>query len=216
MRRLFCLLSAFLLFPLGCGPPDTAGCVWISVLYLGDQPTTQPTSLPATNPTAVPAQYEYNSGSGIVFGKSDSRWYVLTSAHLVPPDHTYIVVDGCPAEFVGRLIECDLAVLSFESDEKYPSREFAIGKPGQTAWLIGYPDIYGGRPFVCRVNICAEADEHIAWNGGTVPGMSGAPLLDDCGRVLGISTGSISIRGNIFDSFGLGVSSRYIKYVFGE
>jgi serine protease Do len=149
---------------------------------------------------------EYPVGSGFIIGRSGNTYQVLTNKHVLTPlgiTHIAQTHDGQTYQLtnVEYLQGADLAVATFTS-----SRSYTVASLGQSSQLAiaqeihiaGYPaplslnqpreyrflpnsNING---FVNHQNI--EDGYSIYFTADAFPGMSGSPLLNEKGKVVGI------------------------------
>ena len=144
------------------------------------------------------------AGTGFVI---DDRGYIATNAHVIAggrqvkaiPTNSSRMYD---AEVIATSRQLDLAIVRVLGIT-LPPITFSLARPkkGQKVWAIGYP---GGadreRPahdptvqdgVIGRVFTGAWHSQNlgiIQHNAPTNPGNSGGPLVDDCGRVIGVNT----------------------------
>lgn len=185
------------------------------------RPATRPGSQPASGPTTTVAIVQEYKGSGVVVGKikgakgKPHTYYVLTARHLFPDGIFDVRVDGEEARIWAVSPLADVALLELKSKKKYKVRGFANAKVGQECWIYGYPGRHRGfEPFRYRVNICYVKGARIAWNGGIMVGLSGAPILDRWNRIVGMVTEAAYVNGIVYDSTGIGVTSLMIVNSF--
>ncbi len=147
------------------------------------------------------------SGTGFVI---DAAGRVATNYHVVDDSRDVRVVATNtaslrPAQIVARAEDLDLAVLQVPGLELPPlALSAAEPRKGQQVWAIGYPggadreslaadptvqDGVIGRIFSGSWNPRHSRNlDIIQHNAPSSPGNSGGPLLDHCGRVVGVNT----------------------------
>jgi hypothetical protein len=178
----------------------------------------------------------YFVGHGTGFAVAPDK--VLTNAHVVEltREEKNLVIGVVPSEgkksFGGKVIAFspgnDLALIQIE-DGTLPVSTFYAGAPtdGQHVTAIGYPGVVDraqglGLQQMTEPMIAVKTSGNISSGRSsqsydtilhTAPlatGNSGGPLVDDCGRVLGVNSfGSVSDGGNDAE-FGFAVSNREI------
>ncbi|KKL96784.1 hypothetical protein LCGC14_1841030 [marine sediment metagenome] len=128
---------------------------------------------------------EYGSGFGSGFSVSDT---LIVTAHHVIRDVETILVDGEVAEVIAFDRKTDVAVLRVPSHPR-PHLEFADPAIGDKARAVGYAG-YHGKPWVMIVpgQVAGFVDGYVTFAGGVGSGMSGGPLLDTEGRVIGLAS----------------------------
>ncbi len=146
-----------------------------------------------------------NPGSGVIIAKAGNTYYVLTAEHVVRTEDEYKVVtpDGLryPLKYstVKKLPKVDLAVLQFTSDKNYSIAKIADSDqvtPGVKVYINGFPN--PGSAIIQRIpqftdgSISAhpktpQPDGYaLIYTNLTRVGMSGGPVLDGNGNLVGI------------------------------
>jgi hypothetical protein len=149
---------------------------------------------------------EYPVGSGFIIGRSGNTHQVLTNKHVLTPlgiTHIAKTYDGQTYELtnIEYLQGSDLAVATFSSARSYSSATLGASsqlKIAQEIHVAGYPapqDVKQIREytFLASSRISGFANQQniedgysIYFTGVAFPGMSGSPLLNAKGEVVGI------------------------------
>jgi hypothetical protein len=142
-------------------------------------------------------------GSGVIIDKDGNTYTVLTAYHVIknPGVYDIITYDGEKyrierSQNVGKL---DLALVKFTSSKNYPIAKIADSrtvKEGETVHNSGFPipSISNSQQrnyFFLTSQITARGrGENLGYDlflsGSPRPGMSGGPILNDQGKVIGI------------------------------
>jgi tetratricopeptide (TPR) repeat protein len=143
------------------------------------------------------------SGSGIIIQRQGTTYYVLTTKHVINKKGKFTIVapDGklYPINS-GQIIkypQVDLALVQFTSERSYRSADFGDSDkllPGRTVYVAGWlssalRDI--SQSFQTtdgRVTSLTNSREgySIVYSNVTQDGMSGGPVIDDLGLVVGV------------------------------
>lgn len=144
------------------------------------------------------------NGSGSIIGHDGNIYQVLTNWHVVGQsnnlkDYTIRTSDNNTHQVtaIQRLNGADLAIITFNSSENYTLAKLGDSQSlseGQPIHYAGYP---ASKPRVYRFyssesingfipSASAKDGYEIIFTGSIVHGMSGSPLLDDNGYLIGI------------------------------
>lgn len=154
----------------------------------------------AINPFLVANRLVPRSGSGIV----PDDGYIVTNYHVVADARTVVVFTeegGAETQVVGIDPPLDIAVLRpFGGAGQRPPIDLAKDSPvtiGQTAYAIGYPlgigksissGIVSGYGRVLPDTTSSWLSPFLQTDAAVSPGNSGGPLVDECGRMIGMMT----------------------------
>jgi S1-C subfamily serine protease len=145
-----------------------------------------------------------NNGSGVLIAKEDKSYYVLTSKHVISRIDNYVVVTPDNKRYsvnykdVKKLSKIDLSILEFTSDRAYKIAKLNTSKDtkqGESIYISGFPS--GGKAIKLPTHIVTDGrisgfqqgdpdGYELLYNNSTAPGMSGGPILDNKGLVIGI------------------------------
>ncbi len=147
-------------------------------------------------------------GSGVIVAKDGNTYYVLTANHVVAVDDDYKIVTpdkqayAIEGEKIQQLPGVDLAVVQFTSDKKYRVAKLVnsdLAKEGQSVFVSGWPIPGAVGRASGKQTIRQFTDGRISgfletpvdgyqmiYTNVTRKGMSGAPVLDAGGRLVGI------------------------------
>jgi tetratricopeptide (TPR) repeat protein/V8-like Glu-specific endopeptidase len=147
------------------------------------------------------------NGSGILLQKQGDVYTILTAAHVVKNErasHTITTPDGRTYQPIVNSIrryqgDVDLAVLKFRSSATYKLAELGnsnVLKGGMNLYVAGFPaptQVITESVFVFREGKVTANSKRAFKNGysllysnDTLPGMSGGPVLNEAGQVVGI------------------------------
>ncbi|WP_341525069.1 tetratricopeptide repeat protein [Nostoc sp. UHCC 0302] len=144
-------------------------------------------------------------GSGVIIQHQSDTYTVLTAKHVVEAQAQYEIVtpDGQRYQLnyntVKKLPEVDLAVVQFNSKQSYPVAKIGnsdAAAEGATAYVAGFPQataaisntIYNftdGR-ITANASKALRDGYALVYSNNTLPGMSGGPVLNDQGELVGI------------------------------
>lgn len=148
-------------------------------------------------------------GSGVILKVSNTTYYILTNHHVIENSSSIWVTtyDGFIHEgtIVGSDTHRDIAVISISSTNNYPAIQLASNqsiKVGTPIYVIGSP--YGFMFSVSKGIISAtnRTDSilnniFIQTDAAMNPGNSGGALIDNSGKLLGISTWIYSPKSSV-------------------
>ena len=167
------------------------GCVAVAPFGMVVQPP-RPKPLPA-----IPADpsdtlrslgvYVIRTEHGYGSGFSMSDTIIVTAQHVIR-NATIIYVDGEVAELLVSDARTDVAILRVPSHPR-PHLKFAETARGDRVRAVGYA-LHRGKVWsmVVHGHIAGFADGRVTFAGGVGPGMSGGPLFDVEGRVIGLAS----------------------------
>lgn len=146
-----------------------------------------------------------NPGSGVLIAKEGNTYYALTAKHVVSTPDEYEIVTSDrqrhPLDYskVRKLPNVDLAVVQFTSDKNYATAQLGnaeLIKEGATVYIAGWP--HPGQAITQRIFQITtgkisglpldtlEEGYALVYTNTTASGMSGGPVLDEQGHVIGI------------------------------
>jgi S1-C subfamily serine protease len=177
-----------------------------------------------------------NSGSGIIISKQGNRYVVLSNWHVVGDGDRSIptkslqigTVDGrqhpISSQKIVRVGKLDLAILEFQSHYRYAIA--AIGnsdrlQEGDTLYVSGWADPspqLPSRTYQLLVgNLSGRIDQPVdgyalVYTVSALPGMSGGPVLDQRGNLVGINgRATVDLRtGTVSAVLGIDIN-RYLR-----
>jgi tetratricopeptide (TPR) repeat protein len=146
-----------------------------------------------------------DSGSGVIISKIGNTYYVLTANHVVATQAQRQIVspDGSkkyPLDYthVKKFKNLDLAVVQFTSNETYPIAQLGRSEDlsqGDIIFVSGWPAVAQAitkstlQVTDGRISGFQKGDAdgyEMLYTNATAPGMSGGPVFDSRGRVIGI------------------------------
>jgi tetratricopeptide (TPR) repeat protein len=146
-----------------------------------------------------------NPGSGVIIRREGNTYTVLTARHVVatPDEYEIVTPDGQKHRLnystVKPLPGVDLATLQFTSTNVYPTAKLGNSRSapsGTAVYVAGFPitttAISQSIFSFTEGKIVANADRPLAdgyalvYSNNTLPGMSGGPVLNGAGEVIGI------------------------------
>jgi WD40 repeat protein len=142
-------------------------------------------------------------GSGVIVEKQGEIYYVLTNWHVVEAigDYQIITPDGVSHEVYYSLIErlpgLDLAIIPFHSQNNYPIAQInsTVMNRDETVYVAGWPrsgSNFRQRTFfvsqgVITQRIAGRNDYNLLYDNLVRTGMSGGPILNQAGQLVGIN-----------------------------
>jgi S1-C subfamily serine protease len=167
-----------------------------------------------------------NPGSGVIISKKDKTYYVLTAKHVVATQDEYEIIapdkKKYPLDYskVKKLADVDLAIVQFTSDSNYTVAKIGDStqaKQGSPIFVYGFPK--PGREIKERIDQFTEGQitgnsslndgYGLIYSNVTRAGMSGGPVLNERGLLVGIHGRADSDVGDdgksIKSGFNLGI-----------
>jgi WD40 repeat protein len=147
---------------------------------------------------------EDRGGTGVIVEKKGDTYYVLTNWHVVDKagDYQIITPDGKQHPVYYNLIKqlpgIDLAIAPFYSTKNYPIAQLGNAaeiEEGKTVYVAGWPRSGGSlqqRIFISSSGIITGRQQprngySLLYDNLVRAGMSGGPVLDEEGRLIGIN-----------------------------
>ncbi len=174
-----------------------------------------------------------NNGSGVIIKHQGDRYSVLSNWHVVGQAskkqvQTVQTVDGqkhlAPSQTIVRVANLDLAILEFRSRLRYPV--VAIGNSdrlseGQSLYVSGWADPSPQLPNFAYQFLVGHLSGRIdkprdgyalVYTVSALPGMSGGPVLDRRGNLVGIhGRATLDLRtGTVNSVLGIDIN-RYLR-----
>ncbi|WP_072149098.1 GUN4 domain-containing protein [Cylindrospermopsis sp. CR12] len=151
-----------------------------------------------------------DKGSGVIISRSGNTYTVLTNNHVFKNPGNYEVTTPDRRKYqvtnIRRIENLDLATFQFNSTEKYNivkqgnSRQMTIGK---AVYVSGFPADKGLnflRSEISRIDPPGKGGYSLVYRIGAFPAMSGGPILNEDGKLVGIHGKTESIPISIYDS----------------
>lgn len=144
-------------------------------------------------------------GSGVIIKQQGNTYTVLTAAHVVATEDDYEIrtPDGqahsINVNSIQKLGELDLAIIQFTSDQSYPVSQIGDSSQvseGNVNYVAGFPvrtqaiteSIYSFTEGKVTANASQLQEDgySLVYSNSTLPGMSGGPVLNTEGQLIGI------------------------------
>lgn len=164
---------------------------------------------------------ETSHGSGFIVSKNGNTYYVVTAGHVVrqPANYRLVTADKQAYQLDSRKITvlsgADLAILEFTSDKNYAVAKLANSdtiSAGASIFVSGWPkpgksgQVVRQFPYSRVSGFLDQAVEgyQMIYTAVTLPGMSGGPVVDALGRVIGVhGMGDSAIDPQILEAEGM-------------
>jgi tetratricopeptide (TPR) repeat protein len=151
------------------------------------------------------AQNPKSSGSGVIIKREGQTYTVLTAQHVVQSSSTLKVMTSDEKQHsviqgsIQKFPDVDLALIQFTSTGAYSiakmgdsdksplgTASFVAGFPGTTAVRSEPTFYFTSGEIAANANRPLKDGYAIAYNNPTLPGMSGGPVLNENGELIGI------------------------------
>ncbi|WP_341526706.1 tetratricopeptide repeat protein [Nostoc sp. UHCC 0302] len=165
------------------------------------------------------------SGTGIIIKREGKNYTVLTAKHVIEAQAKYEIVTPEGAHYslnystVKKLRDVDLAVVQFTSNQNYPVAKIGNSDEsteGTTAYVAGFPrvtaaiskSIYNftdGRITANAASKPLRDGYALIYSNNTLAGMSGGPVLNDKGELIGVHGRADEVDIDRKSGFNLGI-----------
>ncbi|WP_083889691.1 serine protease [Nostoc sp. PCC 7107] len=167
-------------------------------------------------------------GSGVIIYRKGKTYSVLTNWHVVDESGTYTIQTRDQTQYqisptsITRVPEADLAVLQFNSDKAHNVAIFGNSdatREGTTVYVSGAPEPLNGIQSrtvlvpmgqIIGTNSQDKEGYTLIYSNTTHSGMSGGPVLDDNGRLIGIHGRGARDDDNLKVGFNLGIPIKFL------
>lgn len=155
----------------------------------------------------LPIEWADTGGTGFVIRDEGETYLVVTAAHVVG-EETYVFVDGILSPVVAIDFDTDVAILRVDKFERrWKVWKFAQVRQEELAKAVGYTWVNGSDDplFLVYHGRVTSLDwwGFVSFDGGIFPGLSGGPLLNRRGQVIGMCSQFGIARGLPFETAGL-------------
>jgi tetratricopeptide (TPR) repeat protein len=146
---------------------------------------------------------DYGIGSGIIVERQGEKYFVLTNHHVISEDGRYKIItpDGSsyPVYNSRSFPGLDLALLEFSSPKSYQTAQLGNSdqvREGMAVYVVGWANVLPGinehsyqfTDGLIRSRLTKpDAGYALVYSNEALPGMSGGPVLDENGVVVGIN-----------------------------
>jgi S1-C subfamily serine protease len=174
-----------------------------------------------------------NTGSGVIIEHQANRYIVLSNWHVVssggkPKPLTIQTADGqkhpISPKTIVRIGKLDLASLEFQSKRRYPTASIGNSdrlSEGESLYVSGWADPspqFSTRTYQLLIgNLSGRIDRPqdgyaLVYTVNALPGMSGGPVLDHRGNLVGINgRATVDLRtGTVNSVLGIDIN-RYLR-----
>ncbi|HBE56055.1 MAG TPA: hypothetical protein DEG17_03310, partial [Cyanobacteria bacterium UBA11149] len=159
-------------------------------------------------------------GSGVIFKQEKNSYLVLTARHVLREDVDCLVITSDRERYTAKKNKftyyqgLDLVAMEFESNQSYPVGKLGKSEEvtmGNTVYVAGAPasnqtitkrDILVTEGKIIRTTSELELGYTLVYDNTTKKGMSGGPVVDENGEVIGIHGRRNSAEG-IQESYGI-------------
>lgn len=171
---------------------------------------------------------EESSGSGFIIS---SDGFIVTNYHVVqnePKPHV-VFSDGTSnlTSIYNYDSKVDIAILKVSLPTNFPPLEWSssvINNQGAQVIALGFPysDVLKGEVSVTRGSVSATRDsddgliKYIQTDTSLNPGNSGGPLIDNCGKVIGINEIAISQTDGLNFAISSATAKNYVDTLIKE